>query len=416
MTAASQPTVLDHLFRHESGKMVAVLTKLFGFERLEIAEDLVQDTFVQAFETWKIKGVPENPQGWLYTVAKNKATDYIRRQQVKRKVDSHLRLAIPVEYSITAHLEKAFYEIQDNQLQLLFGICHPAIPEDAQIALALKTLGGFSIDEISRAFLTNKEVINKRLYRAKEKIRKEDIHLEIPVGESLVNRIDSVLKTIYLLYSEGYHSSSTEVVIRKDLCLEAIRLALLLHSSELPKQKDVSALLALMCFHTSRFESRVNDLGELIPWSQQDKKLWNFELIEKGIKYLQGLDINHLETPYQLEAAIAFLHTMDDHPDKWAGMLALYHRLSKIKGGSLVYLNYAFVLNKVQGPQRALEYLNQITDLDHNYLFHALKGEIQKQTSKPEALEHLRKALTLAPLEAEKKILRTKIQEIEVES
>ena len=164
---------ISHLFRHETGKMVAVLVKLFGFDYIEVAEDLVQDTFIKAMENWKIHGIPENPQAWLYAVAKNKATDYVRRQQVKKKVDEQLRSAIPVDYSITAHLEQAFQSIKDSQLQLLFSTCHPSIPKESRIAFALKLLGGFGIQEIANAFLTNKETINNRLFRAKEKIKKE---------------------------------------------------------------------------------------------------------------------------------------------------------------------------------------------------------------------------------------------------
>ncbi|MDW3193377.1 MAG: sigma-70 family RNA polymerase sigma factor [Cytophagales bacterium] len=399
---------IDHLFRHESGKMVAVLTKLFGFDQLEVAEDLVQDTFIRAFESWKFNGTPDDPLAWLYTVAKNKATDYVRRQQTRRKVDDVVKTAIPVEYTITAQLEQAFHDITDSQLQLLFGVCHPAIPEEAQLALALKTLGGFGIQEIASAFLTNKEVINKRLFRAKQKIRKENIRLEIPSPNQLSERTGSVLKTIYLMYNEGYHSSSQEAVIRKDLCLEAMRLALLLEQSDLPITKDCWALLALMCFHTSRFECRLNELGDLIPWSKQDHSKWNQELIEHGLNYLQRLNLNELASAYELEAAIAYFHTMEDHPQKWEGLLALYRRLSKVKASPMVLLNETYVLSKVAGANIALEMLDSITELHGHYLYFAVKGEILINEDPVGAIKALEKAIALAPLEAEKKILREK--------
>ncbi len=404
---------IDHLFRQESGKMTAVLTKLLGFEKLEVAEDIVQDTFIQAFENWKFNGVPDNPQGWLYTVAKNKATDYLRREQVKRRVDTNLKTAIPVEYTITAHLEKAFYEIKDNQLQMLFAVCHPAIPMDAQVALALKTLGGFSAAEIARAFLTNEEVINKRLYRAKDKIRKAGIKLEIPSGKNLEPRIASVLKTIYLLYNEGYHSSSTETVIRKDLCLEAMRLGLLLHEAQLPDNRDICALLALMCLHTSRFESRINDLGDLIPMARQDRSRWNQELIQRGIGYMQYLDIDAMESTYQLEAAIAYLHTLPDIDEKWSGMLALFDKLLNLKKDPVTYLNFAFVLNKARGAQEAIEFLARAESLRENYLYQALMGELHKPVDSGQAFTFFQAALTNAPLEAEKKIIQQKLDELE---
>ncbi|MEM9326434.1 MAG: sigma-70 family RNA polymerase sigma factor [Bacteroidota bacterium] len=403
---------MDHLFRQESGKMVAVLTKLFGFDQLEIAEDIVQDTFIQAHDTWKLKGIPDKPVSWLYTVAKNKATDLLRRQQTKRKVDAHLRTAIPVEYSITAHLEQAFYEIKDNQLRMLFAVCHPAIPEEAQIALALKTLGGFNIQEIARAFLTTKEVINKRLFRAKDKIRREQIALEVPEGEALQTRVERVLKTIYLLYNEGYHSASAEVVMRKDLCLEAIRLALLLHESQLQQDSDVCALLALMCFHTSRFESRMNELGQLIPLGKQDRTKWNVDLIARGTYFMQSMNFERLSTAYELEAAIAYLHTLPDGEEKWSAMLALHDRLLMVKNNTNIHLNMALVISKVRGPEEALRYLQRLEGVESNYLFYALRGDISRDLWPTQAREDLQKAIALAPLEAERAILLTKLQAI----
>ncbi len=409
---------IDRLFRQESGKMVAVMTKFLGFKNLEIAEDIVQDTFIQAFESWETRGLPDNCQGWLYTVAKNKATDYLRRQQVKTKVDQYVRTAIPLEYTITANLEQAFYAIKDNQLQLLFAVCHPAISEEAQIALALKTLGGFTAKEIARAFLTSEDTINKRLYRAKEKIRKEQIQLEIPRKNQLDTRISAVLKTIYLLYNEGYYSSSTEKIIRKDLCLEAMRLGLLLQGAELPRQRDISALLALMCFHTSRFESRLNTLGEMIPISRQDRSLWNVDLINRGIQYLQKLNLGALDSAYQIEAAIAYFHTMEESTEKWHALLALFKQLLAYKNNPSTQLNYALVISKAKGNKEAIAYLQHQDMPKDDYLFMALMGELHKEMDLKQALSFLESAIQLAPLQAEKillqekiKILRSKISE-----
>ncbi|NJO01583.1 MAG: sigma-70 family RNA polymerase sigma factor, partial [Bacteroidia bacterium] len=249
--------LVTHIFRHEAGKMVAVLTKLFGFDRLEVAQDLVQDTFVMAYESWKLKGIPQNPTGWLYTVAKNKALDYVRRQQNFQKIAKELKSALPLEYNISAEIEKAFQSITDSQLQMFFAVCHPAIPPEAQVALALQTLGGFSVEEIARAFLSNRENIKKRLQRARDKIRHEQIRLEFPNTAQLGSRLQSVLQCIYLLFNEGYHSRSQETVLRKDLCLEAMRLGLLLTQFPPTNRPEVNALMALMCFHASRFESRL---------------------------------------------------------------------------------------------------------------------------------------------------------------
>ncbi len=413
--SANENQIVDHLFRHESGRMVAALTKLFGFDRLEIAEDLIQDTFIQAVESWKVKGTPDNPQGWLYRVAKNKATDYVRRQQTKRKIDEQLKTAIPVDYSITAHLEQAFQSIDDSQLQMLFAVCHPSVPKEARIALALKTLGGFSIQEIANAFLTNKETINKRLYRAKEKIRKERIELEFPHESRLKDRLESVLETIYLLFNEGYYSRSNESVLRKDLCLEAMRLALLLLQSEITSQTDtdLNALMALMCFHASRFESRIGEGGEMIPWSQQDQTKWNAELINRGTYYLRLTNPDNFNSRYQVEAGIAYYHTHPESKEKWEGLLSLYNRLARLTSNPMVLLNQAYVISKVKTPYDAIDFIDSIDMIKGHYLYYALRGELLMEINKVEARNDLQKAHELAPLKAEKKVLKSKIEKID---
>ncbi len=403
--------MVDHLFRYESGKMVAALTKLFGFDQLEVAEDIVQDTFIQAFETWKYNGTPNNPQAWLYKVAKNKATDYCRRLQTKRKVDDHIKTAIPIQYSLTAEIEKVFHDIEDSQLRLLFSICHPSIPVEAQIALALKTLSGFGIQEIANAFLTSKETINKRLFRAKEKIRKENIDLEIPSKSHLPKRLEIVLKVIYLMFNEGYYSSTQETVVRKDLCLEAMRLCLLLIQSEL-RGKDIFALMALMCFHSSRFESRLTDDGDLITWDFQDRSSWNKELIGQGEFYLRKMEPEDISTKYQIEAAIAYHHIYPDSPTKWEALLGLYSRLAKVSNNPIVLLNLGYVLFRVHGSERAMKFLDSIDSLESHYLLFALKGEILTQDNPVIAIEMFLKSIEKTSLEVEKKALKEKIRKI----
>ncbi|MBC8085570.1 MAG: sigma-70 family RNA polymerase sigma factor, partial [Hymenobacter sp.] len=202
-TSPEPPVLVEHLFRHEAGRLVAILAHLFGFERLEVAEDLVQDTFVQAYETWRLRGLPANPTAWLYRVAKNKAYTYVQRQRTAAKAAADLRLGLPAGYTIQAHIEAAFQALPDSQLQMLFAVCHPRIPPDAQVALALKTLCGFSIGEVAHAFLTTPDNIAKRLYRAKEKIRQEHLSLDFPPAAALPDRLDGVLRCIYLLFNEG---------------------------------------------------------------------------------------------------------------------------------------------------------------------------------------------------------------------
>lgn len=404
----NQSQLIDHLFRHESGKMVAVLTKLFGFQQLEVAEDLVQDTFVMAAQSW-LAQVPDNPSAWLYKVAKNKALDYVRRQKKFQTIAAEIVTAIPIEYSINAQLEAAFQSIKDSQLQMLFAICHSAIPIEAQVALALKTLCGFSIDEIARAFLTNKENINKRLFRAKEKIRKEGLQLEFPDATQLTASIDSVLQCIYLLFNEGYYSSSQEVLIRKDLCLEAARLCLLLLETTPTNQPPVNALMSLMCFHMSRFESRLDEDGGIVLWQEQNRTLWNVALIEKGEFYLNAAAFGETVSTYHLEAMIAYYHTQPDDDNKWRALLQLYDQLLLANENPVVQLNRAYVLSKTQSPEAAIADLEGLSIFHQHHLYHALLGKLYEYIDINRALEHWQRALDLAPLALEQTFIREKI-------
>ena len=238
-----------HLFRHEAGKMAAVLTRILGSDRLEVAEDIVQDTLMKAMETWRFKGVPENPSAWLYAVAKNKALDFIRSRQRHEQIHSEIAKAFHSEWSLPSSVNQLFLEseIEDSQLRMMFAACHPSIQEESQIALILKILGGLSVREIANAFLTNEETIQKRIVRAKEKLRDEKISLEIPLPQSLSSRIDAVLKVLYLLFNEGYHPSQSDQLLREDLCEEAMRLTYLLIQNSVTRQPKVLALMSLMC-------------------------------------------------------------------------------------------------------------------------------------------------------------------------
>src|SRR3984893_16906842 len=245
-----QQELIPHLFRTEFRKITAVLCKVFGIENIEIAEDLAGETFLSALETWPFKGVPQNPTAWLYLVAKNKTKNYIRRNHFFSD-----KIADQVKYSSAANeeieIDLSEKNITDSQLQMLFAICHPSISKEAQIGLSLRILCGFGIVEIANAFLTNKEIINKRLFRAREKLRFEKVKIEFP-GEAEINkRLETVLTTLYLLFNEGYYSESQDSVLREDLCLEAMRLAYLLIENKQTNLPAVNALFALMCFHSS---------------------------------------------------------------------------------------------------------------------------------------------------------------------
>src|SRR6187549_186574 len=247
----NQPAVsklVDHLFRHESGKMISVLSKLLGLQNLETAQDIVQDSLLQAMNTWSFKGIPDNPSAWLYRVAKNKAIDFLRKEKRFRDISPQYSYLLGSEYTLASTVNNLFLEneIQDSQLRMMFACCHPAIAEESQVALTLKTLCGLSVNEISKAFLTTEETIAKRFYRAKEKIKTEKIELEVPQNDELSIRIDTVLKSLYLLFNEGYKSSNPDKLIREDLCEEAMRLCFILTQNSLSALPRAKALLALM--------------------------------------------------------------------------------------------------------------------------------------------------------------------------
>jgi RNA polymerase sigma-70 factor (ECF subfamily) len=302
--------LVDHLFRHESGKMIAVLSRLLGLQNIEIAQDLVQDTLLQAMSTWGYKSIPDNPSGWLYRVAKNKAIDFLRKEKRFHEISPQYSYLLESEYTLSATVNNLFLEneIQDSQLRMMFACCHPAIPEESQIALTLKTLCGLSVNEISKAFLTTEETIAKRIYRAKEKIRAEKIDLEVPQNNELSARVDRVLKSLYLLFNEGYKSSHPDKLIREDLCEEAMRLCFILTKQSLTAFPRTKALLALMCFQASRLDARLDDKSNIILLKQQDRGKWNRSLMSKGFELMEESTEPFEVSAYHLEAAIASQH------------------------------------------------------------------------------------------------------------
>ena len=316
-----QQELIPHLFRTESSKISSVLCKLFGIEHIQVAEDITSDVFLSALETWTYKGIPENPKAWLYLVAKNKAKNYLIRNRIfADKIAREVKQSVSEAEEVAVDLSDE--NITDSQLQMLFALCHPCIPAEAQIGLALRLLCGFGIEEIANAFLTNKETINKRLFRAKEKLRTESISIEFPGVAEIDRRLQNVLTTLYLLFNEGYYSESRDIVLREELCLEAMRLTCLLTGNERTNLPNVNALLALMCFHSSRFHARKNAKGDVILYHDQDEKLWNQELIAKGVFFLHEAARGDKLSRYHLEANIAHWHTIKvDTQEKWENVL-----------------------------------------------------------------------------------------------
>ncbi|NJN43070.1 MAG: sigma-70 family RNA polymerase sigma factor [Flammeovirgaceae bacterium] len=334
--------LVGHLFRQEAGKMAAVLTRIFGLHNIEQAEDIVQDTLLQALSAWKFKGIPENPQAWLYTVAKNKTVDLLRTQKRRHEIENDISVLLKTEWTLVPTVKNHFLknEIDDSQLRMIFACCHPSIPYESQIALTLKTLCGLSTSEIASGFLTNEETISKRIYRAKEKFKTENIQLEVPVND-LETRLDAVLKSLYLLFNEGYNSNSTNEIIREDLCSEAMRLCILLTENEITGQPQSFALLSLMCLQASRFDARLDDQGEIILLKDQDRSKWNSKLIGKGIEYLKQSQSKQGATEYHLEASIAACHALAEDFDatNWKYIYNVYCELSMIKPSPVIEMN-----------------------------------------------------------------------------
>ncbi len=403
-----------HLFRHESGKMAAVLTRIVGLQNLDLAQDLVQDTLLKAINTWKIKGIPENPSAWLYTVAKRKALDAIRQKKIHHQIESDLAKAFQSEWTMAPAVQHLFFEheIEDSQLRMMFACCHPAIPYESQIALTLKTLCGLSVSEIAHSFLTNEETITKRLYRARERIREDKIDLEIPSPQTLMLHLETVLHTIYLLFTQGYNSSHPDQLIRHDLCEEAMRLCLLLIKKTMTNIPTVRALMALMCFQASRSDARLDGNGSIILLQYQNRVLWNRPLIEKGNEYINASAAGEEISEYHLEAAIAACHANAPsfEATNWKRIFRLYELLSKIKSDPIVELNKAIALGFSESPQKGIESLCAIKGLADNSIYHAAMGDFLQQISKTlQAKKHYQLALDLTKSKSEIELLQKKI-------
>lgn len=419
MPGPSVPTLLDHLFRHDAGKLVSVLTRIFGSQNIELAEDVVQDSFTEALNVWSYKGVPDNPSGWLFRVAKNKAINIINRQKVQTRQAADLTRVFESDVMNSQSPYKVFSDndIHDDQLRMMFTCCHPSISADSQVALTLKTLCGFNIPEIARAFLTSEENINKRLVRAREKIRAGAIAFEVPEGRVLEERLDSVLETIYLLFNEGYKATSGHDLIRFELCEESIRLAEIIasHRSFLNK-RSVYALLSLMYLNACRFQSRTDGNGRILTLAEQDRLLWDAPLMEKGFSCLEKSAVREGVTIYHILAAISAHHcaAKDFQSTDWKGILGLYDRLIQMDHSPLVILNRAVALAQVQGPKHALTELEAIEDepaLASYHLFYSTRAELLIQLGEYDrAVEALKKAISLSPLDAEKALLESKLE------
>ena len=407
----TEQELIPHLFRTEYRKIVSVLCRRFGFEQIEIAEDIAGDTFLTATETWGLKGIPPNPPAWLYIVAKNKAKNYLQHYSTfENKVAPKLKNGLSDSYD--QELDLSPQNINDSQLQMMFAICHPSISVEAQIGLSLRILCGFGIEEIADAFLTNKETINKRLFRAKEKLRQEKVKIELPGPAEIENRLEIVLRTIYLLFNEGYYSISQNKTLRKNLCLDAIRLCLMLVENKYTNKPQVNALLSLMCFHSSRFDARFDKNGSLVLYEEQDTDLWDSDLISKGGYFLNCAAVGKKLSKYHLEAAIAFWHTQkSDTKEKWENILQLYNQLLQIEYSPIAALNRTYALSKSRGKEEAIIEAEKLK-LTNIHFYYVLLGELYTDINNDRAKEYFLKAFTLAKTQTEKQSIEKKIDSL----
>lgn len=414
MDEQSPNQLIDHLFRHEAGRLVSTLTRLFGTSNIELAEDIVQDTLVTALDHWTLGAIPDNPAAWLTQVAKRKALNEINRRNIAQKHHAAIKTTQRTQQDF---VHDAFLpeEIHDNMLRMIFTCCHPSLSQESQIALTLKVLCGFGIKEIARALMMQQGTINKRLYRAKNKIRNNTIDFEIPYGHKLNPRLDNVCLTLYLLFNEGYNSAHPESIIRWNLCSEAIRLIKML-IDKFKASSHLHALLALMYFHTARFEARLDKGGGIIIFKDQDRQRWDKELISLALQHLkrssQGKELTH----YHLEAGIAAEHCIAESYEKtnWASILNQYNMLYTMKPSPVIKLNMAIVQSQVSGLQSAVEQLEKLlndTTLQNYYLLHATLGTFYlRQNRYNKASEHLAIAKQLTTSQHEIQFLEEQLK------
>ena len=395
--------------------MISYMSRIFGLGRLDLAEDVVQDTLCRALETWPVHGVPDNPSAWLMRVARNRAIDIVRS-------DAHLRYFTPELVQIlrsrddpseAATFEK---EIQDDQLRMMFSCCHPDLSTEAQVTLILKTLCGFSVSEIAHALLASEDSIEKRLGRARKLFRLSGTFVEMTDVSEIPKRLEAVYQAIYLLFNEGYHGSQSEQTVREDLCFEAIRLALLL--SEHPKGETprTHALLALLCFHAARLSGRMDDDGGLIQLEMQDRTKWDRDLIGKGFHYLDKASKGDDLSAFHLEAAIASLHCAAPTYEKteWVKILELYNMLYALKPSPIVALNRAIAYGKAFEPDDGLAELEKIDDsrkLKEYPFYPAAHGEFHFLAGRyDEAGRYFEKAIKLARTSSEINFFERKLK------
>ena len=396
--------------------MISVIARIIGYDKVDEAEDIVQDTLLKAMQTWSIKGVPDNPEAWLYSVAKNKAIDEIRKNKNKVKYESEISSLLYTDMSLIPTIDKMFLdnEIEDSQLRMIFACCHPSIAIEYQIALILKILAGFSSKEISRALLTNEETTNKRIYRAKKKLAEKNKELSVPIGEQAEERIHSVNRVIYLIFNEGYNATTGDRILREDLCFEALRLAELLTTNQRFRNDYTTSLLALIKCHLSRNKARFDSENNLVTLDKQDRRLWDREMMESAFIDMQKVKIR-TTNKYFLEASISATHCVGPSIEKtdWAMIVSLYDSLYRLEQSPYILLNKFIAISYYKSIGEAITLMKGITELENYYLFHSTLSHLYKRDGNVEmAIKSLEKAVTLTENKQEIEHLRGKIEKL----
>jgi RNA polymerase sigma-70 factor (ECF subfamily) len=406
----------EHFFRHEFGRIVATLTRLFGVRNLALAEDVTQDAFCRAMETWKIRGLPKNPSAWLMTVAKNRALDVLRREHTARRAEPELSRLLESEWTLAPSVEEAFsaYAVKDSQLRMMFSCCNPHLSEEAQVALILHILCGFSVKEIAQAFVSSHAAIEKRITRGK-KILAESTRLFDLTDSDLPSRLSTVQQALYLLFNEGYHGASPEAAVRMELCQEAIRLMNLLIEQKTLGRPSSYALAALMYLNAARLPTRLDGSGNLVSFFEQDRTLWDHKLIVEG-QALLNVSANGTElTKYHIEAAIASIHTSAARSEDtdWHQIVSLYDMLLAAHPSPIIELNRAIAIAQRDGPERGFQEITAIHDLHRlsSYPFYpAALGELELRRGNTQtAKAHFSNALSLARNSMEANFLRRRV-------
>jgi RNA polymerase sigma-70 factor (ECF subfamily) len=388
--------LVEHFFRREAGRLVGVLTRLFGWRHFDLVEDMVQATLLDALQAWRVQ-VPDNPSGWVHRVAKNKILDALRRDEIGQRVLEDWAAGRPTHETA---LDEQFLdaEIEDSQLRMMFACCHPRLARENQLALTLKALCGFGNSEIARALLVAEETVKKRLQRATRDLSEHQITLDLPPASELAQRLDGVHQVLYLLFNEGYSSSGGESAIRADLCEEAAWLCHLLCAQPRFSTPATHALMALMLFHAARLDARLDQRGSLLLMEEQDRSRWDHRLIRRAQEFLDQSAEGTVISPFHLEAAIACHHcTAKSYAETdWPAILRLYDALLTMHRSPVYVLNRAIVVAQIDGPHAGIRALDEARDdqaLRRYHLFDATLGEFYRRAGDlASARQHLEAA------------------------